>query len=86
MTKKASDGFLDGLANEATEQLESIRSYRTYQGTDPDRWKRAKLAIGVIGAYVRLRATTANERSNDLIERRLGFAEGADDRQITSGE
>lgn len=63
--------FVDALEAEATEQLSAIREFRTYQGNNPDYGKRAKLAIGVIGAYVRLRATMANEKSNELIERKL---------------
>ncbi len=63
--------FVTALEGEAVEQLDAIKQFRTYQGNNPDYHKRAKMAIGVIGAYVRLRATMANEKSNDLIERRL---------------
>lgn len=63
--------FVDALEAEATEQLAAVREYRSYKGNNPDHAKRAKLAIGVIGAYVRLRATLANEKSNELIERRM---------------
>lgn len=63
--------FVDALGKEATEQLAAVREYRTYRGQNPDYKQRAKLAIGVIGAYVRLRATLANEKSNELIERKL---------------
>lgn len=63
--------FIEELEGEATEQLQSIREARTYQGSNPEYRQRAKIAIGVIGAYVRLRATLANEKSNELIERRL---------------
>ena len=77
--------FVKALEAEATEQLSVIRKARTYQGSDPDCFRRAKLAIGVIGAYVRLRATMANEKSNELIERRLGLAKGATNQQITAG-
>lgn len=66
-----SNTFVEALEQEAQEQLNSVRAYRTYQGKDPEYRNRAKLAIGVIGAYVRLRATMANEKSNQLIERRL---------------
>lgn len=69
MEKKKS--FVEELETEAIEQLAEIKAARVYQGTNPDYRAKAKLAIGVIGAYVRLRATMANERSNDLIERRL---------------
>lgn len=65
------DPILDALKEEAIAQVASIRAYRTYQGENPEYRQRAKLAIGVIGAYVRLRATLANERTNDLVELRL---------------
>lgn len=64
--------FVDALEAEATEQLKELSAARTYQGTNPEYRQRAKLAIGVIGAYVRLRATIANEKTNELVERRLG--------------
>lgn len=65
------NGFVAALEAEATQQLSEIRAYRTYQGNNPEYGKRAKMAIGVIGAYVRLRATIANEKTNELVERRL---------------
>lgn len=61
------------LQVEAVEQLAAIRAYRTYKGSDLDYARRAKVAISMIGAYVRLRATIANERSNELIAQRLGL-------------
>ena len=63
--------FLQGLEDEAFEQLAEIKAARVYKGSNPDYRARAKTAIGVIGAYVRLRATLANEKSNELIEQRL---------------
>lgn len=69
--------FIDDLETEATEQLQSIRDARTYQGSNPEYRQKAKTAIGVIGAYVRLRATLANEKTNALVERRMGLEGGA---------
>jgi len=63
--------FVKALEAEATEQLAEIRQYRAYQGNNPEYARRAKMAIGVIGAYVRLRATMANEQTNRLVEIRL---------------
>lgn len=63
--------FIDNLEAEASEQLDVVRAARVYQGSNPDYKAKAKIAIGIIGAYVRLRATIANERSNALIEQRL---------------
>lgn len=75
--------FIEALEVEAVEQLAEIRAYRA--GTaDGEMRQRAKTALGVIGAYVRLRATLANERSNDLIERRL--LGGAEPLALSVGE
>lgn len=76
--------FVEALEGEATEQLDAIREARIYKGNNPDYHKRAKMALGVIGSYVRLRATMANEKSNDLIERRL-IAEPRPRRALASG-
>jgi hypothetical protein len=63
--------FIEDLEAEAKEQLACVQAFRTYQGANPDYKQKAKLAIGVIGAYVRLRATIANERTNELVSLRL---------------
>jgi hypothetical protein len=68
---KRENVLLNALEGEAMEQISMIREYRNYQGNNPEYRQRAKIAIGVIGACVRLRATMANEKSNELIERRL---------------
>ncbi len=65
--------FVDALEEEATAQLDEIKAHRAYQGSNPEYYKRAKMAIGVIGSYVRLRATLANEKTNELVERRLSI-------------
>lgn len=67
--------FVEAIEDEAFEQLQEIRSYRRREAVDADAPKRAKLAMGIIGSYVRLRATIANEKSNELIERRLALEE-----------
>jgi carbon monoxide dehydrogenase subunit G len=71
MGKTDNAAFIDALGEEAKEQLSEIRAARTYRGNNPEYAKRAKMAIGVIGSYVRLRATLANERSNELVAIRL---------------
>lgn len=71
--------FVEALEEEAIEQLGAFRAYRVYQGENPDYKQRAKIAIGVIGSYVRLRATIANEKSNELIERRMDALGGGAD-------
>lgn len=82
----ANEPFIEALEAEAVDALKEIREYRTYRGNNPDYRNRAKMAIGIIGSYVRLRATMANERSNDLIERRLvGGAGGVTPRAYIGG-
>jgi hypothetical protein len=63
--------FIDALEEEAQAQLDEVRKERVYQGSNPDYMKRAKLALGIIGSYVRLRATVANEHTNKLVEMRM---------------
>jgi hypothetical protein len=62
--------LIDALEVEALDQLAEIRSYRSGGGQK----ERAKVALGVIGSYVRLRATLANERTNELVAARLGLS------------
>lgn len=76
--------FIDALEAEAYEQLELIRQHRTSLVNDPEAKSRAKGAIGVIGAYVRLRATLANEKTNELVERRLAIGEVPPRRSLTA--
>lgn len=63
--------LLESIETEALEQIAEIRKFRTYQGQNPEYKHRAKVAIGLIGACVRLRATMANEETNRLVARRL---------------
>jgi hypothetical protein len=67
--------FIELLEVEAMAQLDVIRSLRTHEGPNDELLRRAKISIGVIGGYVRLRATIANERAITLAERRFGLAE-----------
>lgn len=76
--------FIDDLEDEAREQLQLIREYRTSQTNDPEAKSRAKGAIGLIGAYVRLRATLANEKTNELVERRLAMSEAPPRRSLSA--
>lgn len=64
-------GLIDILEEEALEQVKELRAYRTYRGTDQDRFRRARVALGVVGSYVRLRATLANEQTNQLVAERM---------------
>lgn len=82
MSKKST--AVELLEEEAIHQLDEIRAYRTYRGTNPEYRQRAKVALGVIGGYIRLRATIANDRSNDLIERRLLASENTP-KQLNTG-
>jgi hypothetical protein len=67
--------FIDALELEATAWLDALADYRKSEVADPEKRTRAKIGLGVVGAFVRAKATAANERSNDLIERRLSLLE-----------
>lgn len=62
---------LKAFEDEALGWLEELRAYRVYQGQNPEYKAKAKIGVGAIGAYVRLRATMANEKQIQLIERRM---------------
>ena len=82
----ASDSsFLKAIEEEAREHISELKRHRIYRGTDPDYRARAKIALGVIGAYVRHRATLANETSNTLILRRLEMADGSAPKRLAGG-
>jgi hypothetical protein len=63
--------FLNALESEALAQIDELKKHRTYQGTNAEYGQRAKIALGVIGNYVRLRGTMANEETNALVRHRL---------------
>lgn len=66
--------FVDELEKEAREELKALRACRTEPGDATERRFRVRTALGMIGHYVRLRATIANERTNDLVAMRLSNA------------
>lgn len=59
------------LEEAALGALADYHAYRTYQGDNPDYYKRARLGIPVLSTYGRVRGTRANERQLDIIERRI---------------
>jgi hypothetical protein len=73
---------------EAVEWVAELRKYRTYQGKDPEYFRKARLGLGVVGSSVRLCATIENSRGNDLVAERLrAISEGElSNRAIGAGE
>jgi len=63
----------DAIVPEAIEWVGELRKYRTYQGKDPEYFRKARIGLGIVGAGVRILATIENNRSNDLIARRLAL-------------
>ena len=80
----------DAIVPEAIEWIAELRKYRTYQGKDPEYFRKARMAIGAIGNAVRLCATIENNHANELVARRLaalgeGGAGAALNRRIEAG-
>jgi hypothetical protein len=65
--------LIEALEDEAVEQLSEVKAFRTNRSEKhfDNYQKRAKVALGIIGGYVRLRATVANEETNRLVAMRL---------------
>lgn len=65
--------LIDALETEATEQLKEIQKLRETHNAETfkEYMQRAKVACVVIGSYVKLRGTQANEETNRLVAKRL---------------
>jgi hypothetical protein len=61
------------LEEEAVEQLKEIKALREHRSerTFKEYMQRAKVACVVMGSYVKLRGTLANEETNRLVAQRL---------------
>ncbi len=70
-SKERLEQLAEAVIPEAIEWVEELRSYRTYKGKDAEYFRKARIALGVVGSGVRLCATIENSRTNDLVERRM---------------
>jgi hypothetical protein len=66
----------DAVIPEAIEWIEELRAYRTYQGKNPEYFRKARIGVGIIGGAIRLCATVENMRTNELIQMRMMSAPG----------
>jgi hypothetical protein len=82
--------LIEALEGEAVEQLEEVKAFRTHRNknTFDEYQKRAKVALGIIGGYIRLRATVANEETNRLVAMRVEreLPEAPARKQLQSGK
>lgn len=60
----------------------AIKAYLAYQGENPQFRDRARIAVGLVGAFARVRASETNRMQVELISERL--VEGERPRQLTS--
>src|SRR4051812_15146588 len=65
------EALAEAIVPEAIEWVKELREYRTYQGKDPEYFRKARISLGVVGSAVRLCATAENARTNDAVEARL---------------
>lgn len=65
------DDVLREFEDAARMGCRAVREFLTYQGDNKAYLNRAKVGAVSMGSYARLRATIANERQIDLIQRRL---------------
>lgn len=64
--------------------LEDYHAYRTYQGSNSEYFRKARLGVGVMSVYARVRGTRANERALDLMAHRM-MGGGASGGVVTEG-
>lgn len=58
--KPVSDSFIADSEELARESMKAMRAFLAYQGSDPVRYHKAKIASVGLTNYVRLRATETN--------------------------
>ncbi len=80
------DRLVDAIVPEAVEWVAQLRAYRTYQGKDPEYFRKARIGLGVVSTAVRLCATRENARTNDLIAQRLLDGPDAGTKQLSDGQ
>lgn len=74
--KPVSDNFLKESEELATESIKAMRAFLVYQGSDPVRYHKAKIASVGLTNYVRLRATETNRVAVEQVTARQ-IASGA---------
>ena len=64
--KPISDSRLDAFEELATDSIKQVRAFFAYQGDNASYFQKARLAIGAISAYSRIRATETNRMAVEL--------------------
>lgn len=71
--KPIRDERMDDFEGLAFEAIKQVRAFFTYEGNEPRYFQKARLAIGAIGAYGRLRASETNRMAIEAMSsRQLG--------------
>lgn len=58
--KPVGDKLLDELEDTALTAVKKLRAFLDYQGNDDKMFQRAKVAVGVVSAFGRIRASETN--------------------------
>lgn len=69
--KPVDDKTLDDLESVINPSVKAIKDYLAYQGENPQYRDRARVAIGLVGAFARVRASESNRMQVELISHRV---------------
>ena len=69
--KPISDGRITELEDAAMESAKQLRALFKYEGSDGRYFQRARLAVAMIGAYARIRASETNRMAIEVATDRL---------------
>lgn len=68
--KAIRDERMDDFEGLAVEAIKQVRAFFAYQGNEPRYFQKARLGIGAIGAYGRLRASETNRMAIEAMSSR----------------
>lgn len=81
--KPVDEETLQELESAIKPSIGAIKAYLAYQGENPQYRDRARIAVGLVGAFARVRASETNRMQVQLISERMSDAEP---RQLTGCE
>jgi hypothetical protein len=67
------DKAIDALAAVVPDSVEHVKAFLAYQGDNPTYYQKAKVAGGVIGAYVKAEATKTNRMAVEQAAQRMAL-------------
>lgn len=69
--KPVDDKTLDDIESAMAPAVRAIKAYLAYEGDNPQYRDKARVSIGLVGAFARVRASESNRMQVELISERI---------------